>query len=391
MHKKERLLSLDVFRGLTIAAMIIVNNPGSWSHMYSPLQHAHWHGLTPTDLIFPFFLFIVGFSISYSLGNIAGEADLSIYKKILWRSAKIFIVGLFLWFIFKPDLSEMRWAGVLQRISICFFVASILFINLNIRSLIIISSIILIAYSIILLVIPVPIDEVIKEALATGKILRASGFEAVEIAKLSTDKIQPNLEPGTNIAAWIDRQFLPGIFYEKTWDPEGLLTTLPAIVTTLSGVIIAQKFKTSTQNSRIKFLSITGIILVILALILTPLIPLNKNLWSPSYVLITTGLASLTFLLCYFILDIKKVNSKIKIGQILGANAISAYVLSFLLIFLFYDDRFLGTSLNQDFMEGMKNLGVSLKLSSALYSILYIGIIFIPLYYLFRKKIFIKL
>ncbi|MCX2743222.1 heparan-alpha-glucosaminide N-acetyltransferase domain-containing protein [Mangrovivirga sp. M17] len=395
LHTKKRLVSLDVFRGVTIMAMIIVNSPGSWSYMYAPLQHASWHGLTPTDLVFPFFLFIVGFSISYSLSKYTNkQPEFSIYKKISWRSLKIFVVGILLWLLFEPDLANIRWPGVLQRIAICFFITAILYINLNIKHLIIITLVLLVSYSLVLLYVPVPIDEIILNALNEGEIPRAHGFAEVEIYKNTSESIKPNLEPGTNISAFIDRYILPGPLYEKSWDPEGLLSTIPAIATTLLGAILGSQFRIhqiKTKVDRMKFLITSGILLLISGMIISLIIPLNKNLWTPSFVLVTGGLAVLVFTLCYFIYDIRNYRPKLKIGQALGANAITAYVLSFVLLYVFYNDLIWGVSLNEEFMKATKDIGFNPKLSSFIYSLIYAFIIFIPLNILYKKKIYIKL
>ena len=205
--KSKRLISLDALRGFTIAAMVIVNDPGTWQHIYWPLRHAEWNGCTITDLIFPFFLFIVGVSIALAYskrveGNVPKK---SLYRKIIIRAINIYLLGLFLWLWPEFDFSSIRWVGVLQRISFVFLVCAILFLNTNWKQQIKIGAAILVLYYIIIAYIPVP---------GIGK---------------------PDLSiPEGNWANYLDTLILPGVMYQKTWDPEGLLSTFPAIV---SGII----------------------------------------------------------------------------------------------------------------------------------------------------------
>lgn len=213
-----RLLSLDVFRGLTVAAMILVNNPGSWSHIYAPLRHAEWHGCTPTDLIFPFFLFIVGVSISFALDSKKNQVKHS--KLILTafkRAVILFGLGLFLSLyptVFTDPVEAfktVRIPGVLQRIAIVFFISAIIFIKTTPKTQLRIMISLLIGYWLIMVSIPVP----------------GVGYA--------------NLEKETNLGAWLDRTLLTEAHLwrsARTWDPEGLLSTLPAIATGLFGVLV---------------------------------------------------------------------------------------------------------------------------------------------------------
>ena len=208
--KSERLISVDILRGLTIIFMIIVNDPGSWSHVYAPLLHAEWNGITPTDYIFPTFLFIVGVSIVLSLSKKkdGGLAKNILLKKIIWRSIKIYLVGLFLWLWPDFDFENIRWAGVLQRISFVYLFCALIFLYLNLRSQIIFLFLILVFYTIIMCFIPVP----------------GIGYPDLSV-------------PEKNWAHYIDTLLLPGVMWEDTWDPEGILTTLPSIGTGILGLI----------------------------------------------------------------------------------------------------------------------------------------------------------
>ena len=237
----KRLVSLDAFRGLTIAGMIIVNTPGSWGHVYSPLLHAYWHGITPTDLVFPFFLFIVGVSIAlaYTKRIAADTPKKQMVRKVIRRSLIIFGLGIFLALFPKFDFANLRIPGVLQRIAIVFFVCALLFLNTGWKRQASIGLGLLIGYWLVMAIVPVPIDEVVRNAIETGEVLSASGMIPVEVPKvISGSFIAANYEPGINMEAWLDRQLIPGRIYQKTWDPEGLLSTLPSIATGISGMLV---------------------------------------------------------------------------------------------------------------------------------------------------------
>src|SRR5215213_7009765 len=207
-----RLLSLDAFRGLTVAGMILVNNPGTWGAIYSPLEHASWHGWTPTDLVFPFFLFIVGVSITLALSRRAesagGKRDL--YVKIVRRSLIIFALGLFLAGFPSFDLSTIRIPGVLQRIAVCYLVASVIFLNTDWRKQLYVAAALLLGYWALMTLVPVP------------------GYGPGDLGSKEW-----------NLAAYVDRAVFGSHVWRfaKVFDPEGLLSTLPAIATTLAGVL----------------------------------------------------------------------------------------------------------------------------------------------------------
>lgn len=307
--KAERILSLDVFCGITVAAMILVNNPGSWEHVYPPLLHAHWNGCTPTDLIFPFFLFIVGMSIHFAYQSKKSEG---LTKKIFWKIAKraviIFLLGIFLaWFpIFSLErLSHLRIPGVLQRISIVFFIASLLYLSTHWITQIRITVLILFAYYILMTMVPVP------------------GMGSA------------NLEPETNLGAWLDRYLLEGHLWSqsKTWDPEGLLSTLPAIGTGLLGLLIGQYFSTfKTIRARTWWLFLIGIIVMLIGLLWDFIFPINKSLWTSSFVLFTGGIAIQVFSICYWLLDVRGWKAWATPFTYYGTNAIFVFVASGLLV-----------------------------------------------------------
>ncbi|MDH5621877.1 MAG: heparan-alpha-glucosaminide N-acetyltransferase domain-containing protein [Gammaproteobacteria bacterium] len=302
----SRMLSLDVFRGMTIAAMILVNNPGSWSYVYTPLDHAKWHGATPTDWIFPFFLFIVGVSIALAIGRRkeTGTDRKALIKKILWRSLIIFAIGLFLAAYPYFDLSTLRIPGVLQRIALVYGATALLFLWLDARQMFWLGVGCLLAYWGMMTLIPVP------------------GGHA------------PNLEPGTNLGAWIDATLLGGHLWSqsKTWDPEGLLSTLPAIATSISGVL-AGVWLCSNRNQfeKVAGLLVAGAVLLTGGLLWNTVFPINKQLWTSSYVLYTSGLALLVFGVLHWWIDIKGYRRGTLPFVGYGTNALIVFAVSGLL------------------------------------------------------------
>ena len=305
-----RLLSLDVFRGLTVAAMILVNNPGSWTNIYAPLKHAEWHGCTPTDLIFPFFLFIVGVSISYALGSKKGYMSHSkLIMTALKRALILFGLGLFLNLFPKVFTEPMeafqtvRIPGVLQRIAIVFFITAVIFIKTNPKTQLRLLIGILIAYWAMMTLIPVP----------------GVGYA--------------NLEKETNLGAWLDRSILTEAHLwrsAKTWDPEGILSTLPAIGTGLFGVLVGTwlKRKDREESVKISWMFSIGILAVILGLIWDLCFPINKALWTSSFVLYAGGLATIGLALCYWLIDVQGYKKGTKPFVVYGVNAITVFFLS---------------------------------------------------------------
>jgi predicted acyltransferase len=312
----QRLLSLDFFRGLTVATMILVNNPGSWGHIYAPLEHAEWNGCTPTDLVFPFFLFIVGVSIAYAMGS--KKLDPASHNKTILRALKrglvLFGLGLFLAFFprnfttfkFMESLETIRIFGVLQRIGVVFFISSVIFLKQSEKGIFKTIIIILAAYWALMMFVPVP----------------GVGYA--------------NLEKETNIGAWLDRTILTEAHLwksAKTWDPEGILSTLPAIATGLFGVLVGiyLKRKDVEPGTKISWLFSVGILSVIAGLLWDLEFPINKALWTSSYVLYTGGLATMSLALSYWIIDVNKYNRFTKPFVIYGVNAITVFFVAGLL------------------------------------------------------------
>lgn len=361
MIKKKRIESVDLLRGFTIVAMILVNTPGTWNSVYTPLLHAEWHGLTPTDLVFPFFLFIVGISIYFAYKN--KKKGIIIYKKIAVRSLKLIGLGLFLntflpYFPFIREFETLRITGVLQRIGIVFFIASILYLNYNWKTILAISATILISYALIL------------------------GFLPFSDGTLPTFNRAPN-----NWSNYIDLNILGKHMWKPDYDPEGLFSTLPSLVTCLSGILIG---KLLDELKTIKQLFLAAIILLALGYTLNVWFPINKAIWSSSFVLATSGWATLILAIIYYLKDIKKFQFG-NIFKYVGMNAITIYFLSSLTSIIMYLTKIGDTNLHN---YVYKNIFVHSFLSDKFSSLLYgltVVIFYVSLGYLmFKKKIFIK-
>ncbi|HWW41283.1 DUF5009 domain-containing protein [Pedobacter sp.] len=307
----QRLLSLDFFRGATVAAMILVNNPGDWGNIYAPLEHASWNGCTPTDLIFPFFLFIVGVSIAYAMGS--KKADPALHNQTILKAFKraliLFGLGLFLSLYPKvftepfEAFKTVRIPGVLQRIALVFFFSSVIFLKNSERSIFKILIGLLVVYWALLTFVPVP----------------HVGY--------------PNLEKETNLGAWLDRSLLTEAHLwksAKTWDPEGILSTVPSIASGLFGVLVGiyLKRKDLEAATKIAWLFSTGFAAIAMGLLWDLEFPINKSLWTSSYVLYAGGLATVILSLSYWIIDVQKYTRFTTPFVVYGVNAITVFFLS---------------------------------------------------------------
>lgn len=311
---QNRLLSIDFLRGLTVAAMVLVNNPGSWGHIYAPLRHAAWHGCTFTDLIAPFFLLIVGVSITFSTVH---QQALSVTDhQIIWKSFQrmLILFGLGLFLSLYPNIfidpikafQNVRIPGVLQRIAVVYFISTIIFLWFSPRAI----------FNLLLVLL------VLHWVLMTWVPLAGIGHA--------------HLEKETNLAAWIDRS----IFTEahlwkaaKTWDPEGLLSTFSAISTSLLGIltgVILQR-KNLAAAEKTAWIFSFGILATIGGLAGGLIFPINKSLWTSSYVLYTGGLAMIALSLCYWVIDVKGYKKFTKPAIVFGVNAIFVFAVSGLL------------------------------------------------------------
>ncbi len=364
LNPSKRLASLDAFRGFTIIGMIIVNTPGSWSYVFPPLRHAEWNGLTPTDLVFPFFLFIVGVSIvlAYSKRLKVNTSKSGLIKKIIIRTVLIFAFGLILNLI-GSQFTHFRIPGVLQRIAIVFFFCSLLFLYTTWQTQLITGMLALAIYYFLMMLVPVP-------GHGMGVLL-----------------------PGENLAAYIDSIAIPFYLYQGTWDPEGILSTLPAIGTGITGMM-AGHILLSGKNIENKVINlfVLGFFMTILGEMWGWIFPINKNIWTSSYVLYTSGLASMTLGVLVWILDVKGFVNWARPGIIFGTNAITAYVLSYILLIPFtWFTISGGLNLQGLYMEKMIAAGFMPELASMIWAILFTALCFIPVWWLYRKRIFIKL
>lgn len=370
---KSRLLSLDVFRGMTIAGMILVNNPGTWSAIYSPLKHAEWHGITPTDYIFPFFLFIVGVAIPLALGKRVedGSVTKDIYFKIFRRAAIIFLLGLFLAAFPYFNFSTLRIPGVLQRIAVCYLIASILFLHFDWKKLSIISAFLLLIYWALMTLINVP------------------GCEFTTI----DDK-------ACNLAAYLDRAILTEAHIwkqAKVFDPEGILSTIPAIVTTISGIFTGMWLKKDkTDYEKVCGLFFFGIVLVAVGWAWNFFFPFNKSLWTSSYVVYTSGLALCFLGFCYWLVDIKDYKKWAKPFIIFGVNALALFVGSGLMAKILGLIKLSGADGKDISLQGwiFKTFFLSIAApvnASLMYAICFILLWLFLMWLLYRKKIYIKI
>ena len=364
LKKPGRLVSLDALRGFTIAAMVIVNDAGSWDHVYPPLLHAEWNGCTITDLVYPFFLFIIGISITlaYTKRIEANAPRKSLYHKIIIRSVNIYLLGLFLWLWPEFDFGAIRWTGVLQRISVVFLACALIFLNTSWKTQIKIGAIILLLYWIIVAYLPVP---------GTG--------------------IPDLLVPEKNWANYLDTLILPGVMWQDTWDPEGILSTFPAIVSGITGMLVGKLYLSfRDENRKLVWLFFLGFTMFLAGCIWNWFFPINKNIWTSSYVLYTSGLGTMGLAACILIVDVLGYTKWTRLGVVYGANAITAYVLAGMLKLIFYNISIGGASLNNWFMDGLTSIGIAARLASFLYAFIYMLIIYIPVLFLYKRKIFIK-
>ena len=456
--EQTRLVSLDVFRGVTIAGMVLVNNPGTWSAIYGPLKHAEWHGITPTDYIFPFFLFIVGVAIPIALKKrMQNGVSRDIYLKIVQRAATIFALGLLmsmipffqfndttgipfavkvlLVFSFSASIllyllekktaaaataalsaltilgfylagaeiawynfATMRIPGVLQRIAVCYLIASLIFLHTKWKQQTAIAVGLLLLYWLLMTIVPVP------------------GCDVTTV----DDK-------ACNLAAWLDRTILTEAHMwrsAKVFDPEGILSTIPAIVTTLSGVLTGSWIIRKDEGGRMKdeapgtrdleqgtsssfilhpssFETVAGLffagtVLLAIGWSWSLVFPLNKSLWTSSYVIYTSGLALLTLAFCYWLIDIKGYRRWAWPFVVFGVNALALFVFSGIMARLLGMIRFAGPEeakditlqqwiFNNAFLSWASPINASLA-----YAISFILLWLFLMWLLYRKRIYIK-
>lgn len=369
--KKNRLLSLDVLRGMTIAGMILVNNPGTWEAIHPPLEHAAWNGITPTDYIFPFFLFISGTAIPFAFGKRLEEGSgKNIYLKILRRSATIFLLGLFIAAFPFFDFSTLRIPGVLQRIAVCYLIASVIFLNTNWKQQTIIGIVLLLVYWILMTTIAVP----------------GCAITTVD-------------DKACNLSAYLDRSILGENHIwslGKVYDPEGILSTLPAIVTALAGVLTGTWLKTKRDDfEKVGGIFFFGIVLVAIGWCWNFFFPINKALWTSSYVVFTAGLALCFLGFCYWLVDINGCKKWTKPFVIFGVNALALYVGAELMAKTLDLIKVTGAdgepqSLQPWIFESVFKPLAEPENASLFYAITYVLFWLFIMWILYRRKIFIK-
>ncbi len=421
---KSRLVSLDVLRGLTIMLMTIVNNPGDWGHVYAPLLHAEWHGCTPTDLVFPTFLFIVGVSVVFASPN--KDSGPSAIQKIGTRTLRIFCLGLFLSFWSKiniggteglallalrlaftllivialfseyhpkrqfyvalavfvsmmtaafggfSDFETVRIPGVLQRIAVVYLIISLLYLHSGWQAQALTGLLLLVGYWAIMTLIPVP-------GMGT-----------------------PNLDKGTNIAAWLDNLLLPGHLWvtSKTWDPEGILSTLPAIATGIAGLLTGALLRANLSvTEKWRYLFIGGVLGIAAGLAWHVVFPMNKALWTSSFVLYTAGIALAVLAILYFFIDVKGVNGWTKLFVIFGVNPMVVFFFSGIIPRVLSSIKVahpldpsqaamgLQTFLYKFYLEPHFS---DPKNASLAYALIYLSFWFLILYILFKRKLIFK-
>ena len=368
MIKKERLKALDVLRGITIAAMILVNTPGSWSYVYWPLLHAKWHGFTPTDAVFPFFLFIVGVSVHFAFKKFKSEEHQKALKKILKRTIIIFAIGLFLNLFPRFNFETVRYFGVLQRIALAYGIGATICLYANKKTLIYISAIILLVYwGLLYFLVPE----------------NPFGLETNLVGKIDLYLFGPS-------HVWKGHG-LP-------FDPEGLLSTLPSVVTVLIGSLTGAFLSKSVNiTSKIKTLLIYGIGLVVLGYVWSFVFPINKSLWSSSFVCFSAGWAMIILALLIWIIDVKKQSKWSQPFIHFGTNSLFIFVFSGLyvktmiyLVKLPNGEGKTTSGLNYIYQNIFVPMAGKMN-GSLLFAIAHIIFFWSLVYILYRKKIIIKI
>ncbi len=361
----QRFLALDALRGFTVAAMILVNTPGSWSHIYAPLQHAQWHGWTPTDFIFPFFLFITGSAMAFSLDKQIGHLSASAFLKIVKRGALIFLIGLFLnAFPFQQDFSELRIMGVLQRIGIVYIFAATIVLCCGRQAMAAISAALLLLYWFLL-------------HNFGGMEIEGNLVRQIDLAVLGAEHM------------WS----MGGL----TFEPEGLLSTLPATVSALAGYEVTRFLRTqSSFQAGMRSLFIWGAVVVIAGLLWGQVLPINKSLWTPSYVIFSTGVAMLTLASFIWIVDVKRIEWLSRPCEVFGLNPLFIYALSWLWVvcysaFIHIDDGSGGTINGYDALFNGFQLVLSPVNASLAFALVHVLLFWAIARYLYQRKIIIKI
>ncbi|WP_214073288.1 heparan-alpha-glucosaminide N-acetyltransferase domain-containing protein [Mucilaginibacter sp. dw_454] len=361
--QNKRLLSLDILRGITVAAMILVNDPGDWENIYAPLEHSKWNGCTPTDLIFPTFLFIVGVSIVYSMETKAANPanHFKMLLTALRRGIVLIAISLGIQLILHPGFEHLRFPGVLQRIGVVFFICAFLYLKASQRVRDWLFVILLVGYYVLMNFVPVP------------------------------DTHVASLDPETNMGAWVDRLvFTTNHLWSEshTWDPEGLLGTLPAIATGLFGIRVGTWLKRKDRDDAVKvsWMFLYGVLAIVLGLAWDLFFPINKALWSSSFVLYAGGWSTIALAASYWLIDVQGRTRFTTFFLPFGANAITAYVLSDFVPHYFNKIKLGTSSLYQILFQPY----FSPKNASVIFAVFMTLLIWILMWILYKRKIVIK-
>ena len=394
--KSTRILAIDILRGITIAGMILVNNPGNWGRIFAPFEHAEWNGMTPTDLVFPFFMFVMGMCIYIAMKKFDFACNKSTVYKITKRMVLIYLVGLGigwfakfcfrwaspleeasfgeqLWYMVWP-FDSIRLTGVLARLAICYGITALLAVTVKHKNLPYIIVTLLVGYFIIL--------------------MAGNGFAYDE----------------TNILSIADRAVLTDVhmYHDNGIDPEGLLSTLPSIAHTLLGFMVGSLlFKTTDKHSehtdvrtgiilsKVVPLFVVGTILIFSGFLLSYGCPLNKKVWSPTYVLVTCGLASTLLALLIWLIDVKGYRRWSKFFEVFGVNPLFLFVLSDFFAIVFGAFRFTVNGTQTSIIGFMYNQVLSPIFGeyggSLAYAVLFLLLNWCIGYQLYKRKIYIKL
>ncbi len=369
MAAKQRFLSLDVFRGATVFLMIVVNNPSQWGVQYGPLQHAAWHGFTLTDLVFPSFLFAVGNAMAFVMGRYEGQGEGYFWKKVLKRSLMIFLIGLGLnWFPFYDfgsgefiSFSTLRIFGVLQRIAFCYFIAAIIIHYLKTNRLIIYTSLLLLfGYWFVVWI------------FGKGDPYSISGFVGNQ---------------------WDLAIVGPNHVYQgegMPFDPEGFLSTLPSVVNVLIGYLVGLYFtRRGVSYEVLAKLLVAGALLILAGLTWDLFFPINKKIWTSSFVLLTSGICMSALAILAYLIELKKSQSWTHFFVVFGKNPLFIYAFSWVLAVLFWMVQLGGKSI-QSWIYDSYNLMMSEALASLFYAITFTMINWIIGFYLDQKKVYIR-
>ena len=354
----QRLVALDALRGLTVMGMILVNMPGNAKAVYPLLDHAEWNGLTLADLVFPLFLFMVGLSACLNAAKRLGRGDAraDILADVLKRTFILIGLGVAINLIFKPsaDWHQIRFGGVLQRIGLVYCGCALLLLVLRVRWIALIGALLLAAYHV---------------AMTSGA-----------------------LTPEGNVAQLFDAQFMPGRLLHHSWDPEGLFTTLGALVTGISGVaagLILLMWQERQQPGKVPHaLWIVGLLLMLAAWPAALGFPLNKNLWSSSYILLTSGLGCVLLFALLWYTETRRKSFGLSVPVAFGRNAIAVYLFHTLLIALFIRERYTGGHVGKWLFAQAQSLMPSDQAASLLCACLYLGLCALLVVWMQRRKIY---